>query len=308
LVRALGEEPIAHAVRILRVLGQQIVSAVEAHLLDHGLEIAAQELDALVAARRVFLQALVDEAHDLFGHERVQVLERTRLDGEDLAQHARVGVALEWTRAAEQLVAHHAGREDVGAAVDRLARRLLGRHVGRRAEHRAGRRHRRRVLAAPREPEVHDLDGALGRQHDVRGLDVAVDEAVVVRVLDAAADVAQDEQHHLDGRRAVGLDPLLQVEALDELHGDVRRVLEAAAVDDLHDVLVAQHRGRARLAFEALDERDIVGQVRMQHLEHDLAVERLLHAEIDGRHATDADLLPQLERAEVPVHGHAAVP
>ena len=41
------------------------------------------------------------------------------------------------TLPARHLVEDHAERVDVGALVDRRARRLLGRHVVRRAEHRA---------------------------------------------------------------------------------------------------------------------------------------------------------------------------
>src|SRR6185436_11251238 len=101
--------------------------------------------------------------------------------------------------------------------------------------------------------------------------------------------------------------PLLEVESLDELHRDVGHVLEAPAVDHLHDVLVAHHGGGAGLALEALDQLLVLGQVREQHLEHDLAVERLLDAAVDRGHSAAADLLVQLERPEVLLHSRHEV-
>ena len=222
-----------------------------------------------VALAHVFLEHAAHDAGDVGRHERIERRHVGRLDREDRAQHGGVGVARERPLAAEQLVRHHARREDVGALVDRLARRLLGRHVGRRAQDRADHRHLGRGLAAaPREPEVHDLDRAVGREHQVRRLDVAMHDAVAVRVLQAAAEIVEHEQRHLERGRAVRRDPLLQVHALDEFHGDVGHVFVPAAVDDLDDVLVPHHRGRARLALEALDELLVLSNTSFQALQH----------------------------------------
>ena len=62
-------------------------------------------------------------------------------------------------------------------------------------EHRRGLRRRLRPGDDPGDAEVHDLDLALARDHDVRRLDVAVDHAGDVRVRERLADLLRD----LDG-------------------------------------------------------------------------------------------------------------
>jgi len=59
-----------------------------------------------------------------------------RLAGDALHEGEHRGVAgpLERRALGQQLVEHHAEREQIGARIDRLAEHLLGRHVARRAE------------------------------------------------------------------------------------------------------------------------------------------------------------------------------
>ena len=80
-----------------------------------------------------------------------------------------------------ELVQQDAEREDVRLGRDRLAARLLGRHVADRADDEARLRcsagrvaGRERVGLQPGQPEVEQLDVAVGPDHHVLGLDVAV--------------------------------------------------------------------------------------------------------------------------------------
>jgi hypothetical protein len=109
-------------------------------------------------------------------------------------QRLDVRVGLERPPPRRRFIEHAPEREDIRAVIDHLALHLLGRHVADRAEHDPGTRRarqfraRRRVvrpagrLRQLRQPEVHDLREAVGRDHDVLGLQIAVHDPRRVRL------------------------------------------------------------------------------------------------------------------------------
>ena len=126
------------------------------------------------------------------GHE---ARERRRAAALALAQrlHQRsLCTARERQPAAEQLVGDDTEREHVGARIDgtRLAGQLLPAHVRQRAEHLAGARHLRVLVAAgdlgDAEVEHLHLPGFVDKH--VARLEIAVDDAAQVRVVDGLAD------------------------------------------------------------------------------------------------------------------------
>src|SRR3569832_2370658 len=88
----------------------------------------------------------------------------------------RGGITEERRPASEQLEQHAAERIQIAALVDRgRIRELLRRHVLERAVLDAGARRIARIsreLAC--EPEVEDVDTAVGRRHEVVGLEIAM--------------------------------------------------------------------------------------------------------------------------------------
>ena len=94
----------------------------------------------------------------------------------------------------QQLVQHDAETVEVGAAVDRLAARLLGAHVVRRADHGTGARHARRRIGCASDAEIGQRGGAVLTQKNVVGFDVAMDEALGVRIVQRQRDFARDAQ------------------------------------------------------------------------------------------------------------------
>jgi hypothetical protein len=142
--------------------------------------------------------------------DRVERVERVRARERELAGH--------------HLVDHDPEREDVAAAVDRLAARLLRAHVAQRPEHEARLRLGERLhvrdavgcvallwrLEQLGEAEVEDLRVAVRRHDHVLRLDVPVNDAGLVGLLEAARDLDGD----LDRAEQVELAPLDQ-----RLHG-----------------------------------------------------------------------------------------
>ena len=116
-------------------------------------------------------------------------------------RHRRV--AHERRPSGQQLEEQAARRVEVAARVHLLAARLLGREVLRGADHRRRLRHRRRrVRQRAGDAEVHDLDVAGRREHDVGRLDVPVDDARAVAVLERVEHAGDDLERELDGEPA----------------------------------------------------------------------------------------------------------
>jgi hypothetical protein len=137
-------------------------------------------------------------------------IERSYADGRrrlalDDALGDREGTALEGLLSREELVEHHARREDVRPVVDREALDLLRRHVRGRTHHGAGLREldaRALDVGEPRHAEVGELHAPLRVEHHVRRLDVAMDHARGVGEVQAVEELADHAQR------------LLQLEAL----------------------------------------------------------------------------------------------
>ena len=114
-----------------------------------------------------------------------------RLLAQDGGERRHLGFAAEGLTAGEHLVEERAEGENVRPRVDRFALGLFRRHVGHGPDDEAllgprlfvaaeghGRPGRigRGVLGQLGQPEVEDLDAAVGRDHDVGRLEVAVDD------------------------------------------------------------------------------------------------------------------------------------
>ena len=83
---------------------------------------------------------------------------------------------------------------------------------------------------------------------------------------------------------------LLERLPVDELGDDVRgRRFVARVVEDLHDVVVVQLGHRLGLALEARLRLGLGQQVRVQHLDRHLALQRLVVRPVHDRHAALAD-------------------
>ena len=126
-------------------------------------------------------------------------------------------------------------------------------------------------------------------QHVLR-LDVAMDEAFGVGAGEAAADLDRIGDGFVDGQGPEPADPVLEGLARHVFEDDVGVAGVLARVDHLDDVRMREPGYRARLAPETLELVGLVGYLAVQDLDRDLAVESLVDAEVDGRHAAAAEL------------------
>ena len=133
------------------------------------------------------------------------------------------------------------------------------------------------------DPEVRDLDQAIGPDEQVAGLDVAVDQAGPVGGGQPPGRLG-DDVHHVFGRqRAVVQDPG-QGQAFHQLHDQVSRLggYRLPVVEDLGDVRVRQRAGMMGLGPEPGQAFLVVGVLRPDHLDR--------HPAVDGQVCTTPDL------------------
>ena len=214
--------------------------------------------------------------HELrgLGRRGVQVRPQTRLVG-----LPRVGGL-----PGQREVQHASERVDVGAPVDGLAADLLGRHEVHRPDPAAGRGQPAFGERVAREAEVAEVDLVVGAEQDVGGLDVAVDEPGIVRGVERVGHMGHDRRRVLRRERPGGGDPLAQIVAVDEPHGDVRPSVALAVVVDRDDVGVLDRRRGTRLAQEALANAWIAEQPGRDDLQRDGTVETQLRGLVDDAH------------------------
>ena len=140
-----------------------------------------------------------------------------------------------------------------------------------------------------REAEVEDL-GLPARGHeDVRGLEVAVDDPLRVGRLEGVRDLGPQVEERAELERPLA-DPLRERLPLQQLHGD--EVLALVLVDRVHgaDAGVVEGRGGAGLALEARERVRVLGQLRGQELERDVAAELRVLGLVHDAHAPAAEL------------------
>ena len=224
----------------------------------------------IVGARRHRLAA---DGVDRRGHVRVDaargciVLARDeRLDNRDLVD------TVPERPAGRGLPEHHARGEDVGAAIDALARRLLGRHVADLALDDALLRLRSATLGL-RDAEVDDLHLPVVGHEDVLGRHVAMDDAhrravvvgELVGVVEARERIRDDDVLVLRRERGVraesaALDAMERL-PVEELHRDEVLAVVDIDLERLHDVRMVEARSDAGLVDEHGDEVRILDEV-----------------------------------------------
>ncbi len=150
------------------------------------------------------------------------------------------------------------------------------------------------------ETEVRHLDAVLALvEEEVRGLHVPMDEALRLRGREATRGLLHVADGAPPGERALALEELAEVAALDELHDEVRSALLLAREEDRDDVLVRDPGRRARLAHEAPRRALVLPEEGREHLDRDGPVERVVVALVDDAHAALAEAAEDAVRAEL---------
>ena len=217
--------------------------------------------------------------------------------GEDLGGAG----ARESRTAGEQFGEDGGEAEDVGAAVEFFASRLLGGHVAGGADHAA------RLggvwgggfagLQDSGEPEIDDLDEAVGAEHDVFRLDVAMNDAGAVGGIKGGGALEADGEGFF-GWEWSGGETLAESDAFDEFGGDEPGIAGLADVEDGEDIGVVEGGGGFGFGLEAGDGGRVVGEFGGEEFQRDEAVEAGIAGAVDFAHGAGAEFAEDQVGAE----------
>ena len=144
-----------------------------------------------------------------------------------------------------------------------------------------------RALHGERDAEVGD-QCVSALQQDVLWLDVAVDHAAPVGVCECVRHLARDQHRFRNRQQPHAREARAQRLAIDERHDVEQEATRFARVVQRQDVRVLQVGRRANLGEKALGtERG--GEIRVQHLDCDIAIVLEIVREIHGGHAADTE-------------------
>lgn len=205
-----------------------------------------------------------------------------------------VGAAGERHAPAQHLVQRAAERVDVGPGVDGVrVFGLFGGHVIGRADDdaRPGELPVPGPTGEPRQTEVQHFELPFRGQHQVLRLDVAVNHPVLVRVLEPVRRLPREVARDVDRQRPLALEVLRECHPLHVFHDEEVHPAGFVGVERLNDVRVAEAGGGAHLVQEPGQGRVAVQQVRVNHLERDLAAHAHLLGKVHGAHAAFAEYL-----------------
>ncbi len=131
--------------------------------------------------------------------------------------------------------------------------------------------------------------GAAVVQQNVLGLDVAMDDAVPMRVVERVGHLARDAHRLVDAELRLAVELLAKRLALDVGHDVERQSVGRAGVEQRQDVRMLERRRRLDLDGEPLG-AEHGGELRLEHLDRDLAIVLEVRGEVDGGHAAGAQL------------------
>jgi len=179
---------------------------------------------------------------------------------------------------------------DIASSVDLFARRLLRTHVGSSAY---GDACSRELLVSysldgSSNSEIGD-NGVPMREQNVARLDVAMDEALGVCVSECVSDFARNIECLANRKRTFLLDLLLESWSLDVWHDVIRQAIDFTGVEHREDVWMLKACRDVDFSGEALA-TDYACEVSRENLQSNPASVAHVAREIDGRHASAAEL------------------
>jgi hypothetical protein len=147
------------------------------------------------------------------------------------------------------------------------------------------------------DPEVEDLDAAVGGDEDVFGFEIAVDDSPAVRGRDRVRDRAYVIERLARWKRTLR-QPLAKRDAFEQLGHDVRGVPVAPHVVQREDVGMRQGSDGASFALEPRQRLRVAGQIGREELDRDVAPETRVACAKYLAHAPTAERRDEFVRAE----------
>ena len=125
-----------------------------------------------------------------------------------------------------------------------------------------------------------------------------MEHAHLVCGLERGADREQDIDDRARAERRLACDLLRECLAFEELHDEIGNPIDRSDVGDVDDVRMLDARGRTSFAEEALDERRVLGESRVENLDRDALLEARVERLVHDAHPSGAKSAPKLVLAD----------
>ena len=254
------------------------------------LEILGECTCARIAPLRVLFEAGRDDGFEVHRHPSVELAQRSRFVRHHLDQGFDPSRTGKRRLARDQVIQRCTDPVHIDPPIDQagISLDLFGRHVGRCADDHSRQRHAGRSDLA-RDPEIENIgvqnSAVPVLDHDVAGLDVAVDHPHRVGGLDRLRNLL----HHHDPLIECEIrSQVLQRSPVDELHRNVGPPTHLPhLVDPAHVVVLDLCVGTCLALEPAL----LIGIVRGDELDRDMATEAGIEGAVDEPHGTLAEIV-----------------
>ena len=193
------------------------------------------------------------------------------------------------------------GTVDIRSMIDVVAvHRLFRRKIVGRAQHTFVVHHRqRRVLFLKQgQTQIENLHIAVRSHQQVGRLDVTVYQVIFMSVLQAGHRLNRVINRFVVRQWAVTFDLVVQVLALDVLHDQVVCVSFVANIVDPDNIAMVECRGGSSLTIEPFQVRLVGNPITWQNLDRALLVKDRVLSQINGAHATRAQVPNQFVLAQ----------
>ena len=287
-----GVQQLSGLVRLLRPQIGELEIQIHPGVFPEGLQIGDHGIRRRVAAVQIRRHGLQADQLQLLRDVRIDLPGRQGDGAQVLDGNGHGAVPLKGQAAGEHLIEHHACGVDVAPCVDAVSPGLFRGDVVDRAQCLLG-QGLGGVLQTG-DAEVGHLHAAVPQHHHVLGLDIPVDDAAAVCVGEAPHDLGDEVQRLPPVQLAPLLHILLEGDAVDQLHDDVLHIAAPGHVVHRHDVGVGELGDSLGLRVEPAAEVLVLGQVALEDLDRNQAVEPVAFGLVDHRHAPGADALQDL--------------
>ena len=186
------------------------------------------------------------------------------------------------------LVHKNAERIKVASRVDGAAACLLGADIIDRTDSLIG--HGNCVgIGKLRNAEIHHLDNAVAKEHDVLRLDVAVNYALLVRVVKRTEYLHGVAESFLKAKHLASVNIVFESDTLDIFHYDILYVIPYGNVVDVYDVGMRKHSNGFGFVYKSLHRRIVRGYVVAKYLDCYYTAHEQVHRLVYHSHTAHTD-------------------
>ena len=139
--------------------------------------------------------------------------------------------------------------------------------------------------------KIHDLDGAVGKQHYILRFDITVNDSLIMCMLKRSEDLGNKMQSIFPLQNALLFNKLFKSYAVDIFHNYILYLVGKSHIIDLYDVRVRKNSNSLAFISESSEELLVFSKFRFKYLDSYLTVLHDVNGFIYISHSANTDKL-----------------